>query len=211
MKLKIIKRDGNSESYIYTKILRTLCGCLEQQQEGISTAEQIADAFTFYLYSRDDNVVTTSEIHTMLKIVLSEAGFEKAAEKLHEHHYLRAMKRNRIKVIAAKVEDINDAKIFCEIKQFGLHQRWEKYTLIQWLQQKCKLDNIEARAVASTVEEKILNTDISAVTTHFIKELALIEVASLQQAQQCHCQKKTRKVIPDFTIEQNRYSIAATV
>ncbi len=178
MQLKVVKNDGRTEDYIQTKILRTLSMSLSQfENENISTAALLTDAFTFYLFSLDYNVITTGEIHSMLKAVLMETGYERAATELHKHHYHRLIKRNHLEVINLSIQSFSDAQMFHQIKNIGHTHLWDKSIIVEGLIQNYQFKYIDARAIASAVEEKVLNSSQNCVTTDFIKQLVLIEAA----------------------------------
>ena len=179
--LKVIKSDGTAEDYIGSKILRTLHNCLAKiEQDNITIAEQLTEVITFYLYNKvDRKVITSSEMHSILKIILASSGFEDAAGNLHEHHYHRLMKRGRVFVVDIDIQTLYDAKMFHNIKNMGIFEQWNKSKIVEWVRANTGLDCLDARAVASAVEEKIFTTNLTCLTTGLIKQFVLAETADL--------------------------------
>lgn len=179
--LKVIKSDGVAEDYISSKVLRTLHSCLAKtEQDNITIAEQLTEATTFYLYNKADRkVITSSELHSILKVMLASSGFEAAAGNLHEHHYHRLMKRGRVFVVDIDIQTLYDAKMFHNIKDMGIFERWNKSKIVEWVLANTELDYLDARAVASAVEEKIFTTNLTCLTTGLIRQFVLAETAEL--------------------------------
>jgi transcriptional regulator NrdR family protein len=179
--LKVIKSDGVAEDYISSKILRTLHNCLAKtERDNITIAEQLTEAITFYLYNKaDKRVITSSELHSVLKIMLASSGFEDAAENLHEHHYHRLIKRSRVFVVDIDIKTLYDAKMFHDIKNMGIFEQWNKSKIVEWVRANTELDYLDARAVASAVEEKIFTTNLTCLTTGLIRQFVLAETAEL--------------------------------
>lgn len=197
MKLNVIKNDGHSEDYMQTKILRTLCNCLSGIcEENISTASELTDAFTFFVHNLENsNVITTGEIHSMLKAVLIETGFDAAAVRLHEHHYSRIIKRDLLEVVDMTVETFDDAMMFVEIKNLGHSESWNKSAIVNWLMQKYEIKYLDARAIAASVEEKVLMLNQGHISCDIIKQLVLIETAEFTNSQKMlnHIEQSQKK------------------
>jgi transcriptional regulator NrdR family protein len=177
MQLKVIKADGSVEQYLHTKVIGTFSNALALiDQPNVFAAEQFADAITFYLYRKRGVVtVTSDEIHLMAQSVLTATGYENAASALNEHRLNRQLKRGRIEVIdgdetAAEDEDMR----LC---------LWNKSRIVEDLIRKDKIDRHTARTIAASVEEKVLNLQMTRIRRTLIAELVLADTATMLRVQ----------------------------
>ena len=67
--LKVIKANGSTEEYLYTKVLGTINNALSQiGHADVYIAEQFADVVTYFLYEqREYHNITSGEIFSMIK------------------------------------------------------------------------------------------------------------------------------------------------
>jgi hypothetical protein len=191
MQLRVIKADGTEEEYFHTKVIATLVNAFAAPNENnTSTAQQLADAVTFYLYNKNgSDKITSSEILSIIKAVLVSTGFSNAAEFLTEHQQRRNLSRMRVKVIKTDMKNLSVSTPLLLIDRFGPDEHWN-------------LDPATARTVASLVEEKILDSGFRFVPTGFIKFLTLWQAQVILSAAR---QIKTRQVTaePDLTVAYN--------
>jgi len=183
--LKVTKADGTVEEYSHTKVIGTISNVLAAVgQPDILTAEELAEVVTYYLYRRDDpHSVTSSEIFSIIKAVLSATGYEEAAVALTEHQFERKLKRGRIEVVAVNMQKLADAEMLTYSQQSAGRSRWDKSRIVQDLISKHSLSRQTARTVASMVEEKIFNMGITVVPASLIKQLVLSDTAAVLRAQ----------------------------
>ena len=165
MQLNVIKADGSSEPYLHTKVMATFVNAFaEPSEKNTYLAAQLAESVTFYLYNnRNSDVITSSEIFSIIKAVLSSTGFDAAAQVLTEHNYRRNLLRSRVEVVKTACARIKGWR-----EQTAA---WNKSKIINDLMSEQKLDSASARAIASLVEEKILNSGFYLIPTDFIKFL----------------------------------------
>lgn len=183
--LKVIKSDGSIEKYVHTKVIGTICNALDHTDTAdVYVAEQLADVVTYYLYHQPNRrSATSNEIHSIIKAVLTATGYDAAAVKLSEHHFERKIKRSRIEVISIDIHEHTDPRRLSGARETGARSRWDKSRIVDWLVTKNHINRDTARAIASMVEERILNLGIVQVPTSLIKQLVLNETASVLQAQ----------------------------
>lgn len=167
MQLKVIKADGSQEQYLHTKVIASFVNAfVEPAEKNTFLASQLAESVTFYLYNRHgSDTVTSSNILSIIKAVLSSTGFDFAAQVIAEHHYRRNLLRSRVQVVktgANEIPAITDNAV-----------AWNKSKIIIDLIAEHNLDSATARTIASLVEEKILNSGFRLVPTDFIKFLML--------------------------------------
>jgi hypothetical protein len=182
--VKVIKADGSVEAYLHTKVLGTIsfamCGA---GHEDISTAEQLAEAVTYFLYrDQERDEVSSGEIFSIIKAVLTATGYEEAAEYLTDRHYGRKLKRSRIEVVSVNLEELADADALLAGDESAGRSRWNKTVIVEDLVAKYDMERHAARAVASMVEEKIFGMGVTVVPASLIKQLVLSDAAVVMRA-----------------------------
>ncbi len=163
--LQVIKADGSCEAYLHTKVIATFVNAfVEPAEKNTFLASQLAESVTYYLYNnRDADTITSSEIFSIIKAVLSSTGFDFAAQVIAEHSHRRNLLRARVQVVKAGSARMAGLADNAEL--------WNKSKIINSLIAEQNLDQASARTVASLVEEKIVNSGFSLVPTDFIKFL----------------------------------------
>jgi hypothetical protein len=184
--LQVSKADGTTEEYIHTKVVGTINNALSATgRPDIAMAEDLAEVVTYYLYRKQDQrQVSTSEILSMIKVVLTSTGYEAAAVALGEHAVGRRLKRARTEVLAVDVFDFADVRRLNQAKQSPARMPWDKSRIVHDLMVESGIPLQTARAVASTVEERVFNLGMTLVPRSLIKQLMLGEAATMLQAQQ---------------------------
>jgi hypothetical protein len=185
MQLKVIKADGGVEEYLHTKVIGTISNALGRiGQPDICIAEQLAEVVTYYLYRRQDRrAVTSSEIFSIIKAVLTSTKYEDAAIALSEHRFERRLKRSRIEVASIDIRELADAELLCKAQGFDGRARWDKSRIVKDLATDHNVSMQTARTIASMVEEKIFSVGITLVPASLIKQLVLGDAAAVLQAQ----------------------------
>ena len=183
--LKVIKADGDIEEYIHTKVIGTISVALSKiGRNDVYIAEQLADVVTYYLYHQENvHSVTSGEIFSVIVAVLTETGYENAAEALCEYHFRRKLKRLRTEVISIDIQGITEARILAEDEHFDGGSQWDKSRIVNALIGDYEFDLPEARMIASVVEDRIFNMEITKVPTSLIKQIVLNEAAMVMRAQ----------------------------
>lgn len=171
MQLSVVKTDGSTEQYMYTKVIGTFSNALAHLDEpDLFAAEQFAETITFYLYQTNNTAaITSAEIHMMVLSVLKSTGHENAAKALDEHHLTRKLKRKRIEVVG----DDSDESI-C---------RWDKSRIVEDLVEEKKLSRQTARMIASAVEQKALNIGMTRIRRSLIKQLVIADMETILRAE----------------------------
>jgi transcriptional regulator NrdR family protein len=184
--LRVVKADGSVEEYLHTKVVGSINNALGAAGEpDIDVAEQFAEVVTFFLYHQQTRRrVDSSEILSMIEVVLASTGYEAAAAALSEHHFDRKLKRGRTEVIPVDIDDLNDAEFFVETEQTGDRRRWDKSRIAEDLVAAHGLDRQAARVVAAMVEEKIFSMGMTRIPSGLIKQLALRDAAAVLHARE---------------------------
>ncbi len=184
--LKIVKADGSVEEYLHTKVIGTINNALGgADQADIYMAEQFAEVVTYYLYHQQNcRSVTSREIFSIIRAVLTTTGYEDAAVALSEHFFERMLKRSRIEVVSIDIRELDDAELLARTRESDSDSRWDKSRIINYLITRHDLCGKTARMVASMVEDKIFSMGITRVPASLIKQLVLGDTATVLQAQQ---------------------------
>jgi transcriptional regulator NrdR family protein len=184
MQLKVVKTDGCTEEYLHTKVIGTISRALAQVgQADTCIAEHLAEVVTYFLYHKNPaGPVTSSEVFSVIKAVLTATGFEDAAIALSEHHFKRKIKRSRIEVVSIDIQELGDAEMLCRPEEEHQRARWDKSRIVADLVTKHRLSRQTARTIASMVEEKIFNMGITLVPASLIKQLVLSDTAAVLRA-----------------------------
>ena len=177
MQLSVIKANGTTEEYLHTKVLGTFSHALDAiAQTNIFAAEQFAEAVTFHLYHNNhSNSVKSDNIHDLMLTVLNETGYPDAAEALAEHRMLRNIHRSRIEVMQDHYTSTPSNLSNCS--------RWNKTKIVKDLTQKYDLDRKLARAIATSVEEKVLKLGMTQIHSNLVEQLVIAETDIMVRAE----------------------------
>lgn len=172
MQLQVIKSDSTVEPYMHTKVLSTFNSSLDDVgQTDIAAAEQFAEAVTFHLYHNNDiDTIKSNDIHKLALIVLHETGHTTAAEVLREHRLYRSLRRAGIEITSRNGDGRTHNRV------------WNKSIVIDELTGKHGLERGLARAVASSVEGKILNLNMRHIDQMLLEQLVIAETEMVIKA-----------------------------
>jgi transcriptional regulator NrdR family protein len=178
MQLSVIKANGTTEEYLHTKVFGTFSRALDDiGQTNIFAAEQFAEAVTFHLYHNNhSSSVKSDNIHNLIVTVLNETGYPDAAEALTDHRMYRNIKRSRIEVIEDHYTPGSSNTTNTS--------RWNKTKIVKDLTQKYDLDKNLARAIAASVEEKVLKLDMTQLHSNLVEQLVISETNIMVRAEQ---------------------------
>ena len=184
--LKVIKEDGSIEEYLHTKVMGTISNALASlDQADMYLAEQLAEVVTYYLYHRQDRRdVTSSEIFSIIKAVLTATGHEEAAIALSEYHFERRVKRSRVQVASVDIRELMDAELLARADDSDGKCRWDKSIIVRGLAAKHGIPQQTARTIASMVEEKIFRMGVTVVPASLVKQIVLGDAAAILRAQE---------------------------
>jgi len=185
LRLKVVKADGSVEEYLHTKVMGTISNALAHDgQADIHIAEQLAEVVTYFLYhKKTPRTVTSNEIFSIIKAVLTATSYEDAAIALSEHYFNRKLKRSRVEVVSIDIQKLADAEMLYGVQQSPARSRWDKSRIVNDLVTNYSVPRQTARTIASMVEEKIFNMGLTLVPANLIKQLVLGDAAALLRAQ----------------------------
>lgn len=183
--LEVIKTDGTTERYLHTKVVGTFNNALATAgQPDIYVAEALAEAATYFLYHRKDHCsVTSGEIFSIVKAVLTATGYERAAAVLTDHCVQRKLNRCRTEVVHVDVQDLADTENICESPT----TLWDKAAIVKDLMTEYGLPRQTARTVASIVEERVFSLGMTTIPSSLIKQIVLRDAAFVLHAQHRFC------------------------
>jgi hypothetical protein len=183
--LRVVKADGTIEAYLHTKVIGAINNALSAAgRPDVTLAERLAEVVTYYLYRKlDRRKVHSGEILAMIKAVLDATGCEGAAEALSEHTLNRRLKRARTEVLAIDVHDFEDIERLSQAVQPPARIPWDKTRIVYDLTSRTALPHHTARAIASTVEERIFGLGMTAIPLSLVKQVVLGETAAALRAQ----------------------------
>ena len=151
----------------------------------VDVAEQFAEVVTYYLYHQQNGrSVTSSEVLSMIKVVLATTGYEKAAVALSERHFERRLKRSRVEVVSVDIRELADAEFLVGAEEPACRSRWDKSRIVEDLVTEHGLCRQTARMIAAMVEEKVFNMGITRVPSSLIRQLVLGDAAAVLHAQE---------------------------
>ena len=184
--LKVVKADGAVEEYLHTKVVGSINNALDAIGEAdIDMTEQFAEVVTFFLYHQQGRRrVNSSEIFSMIQVVLASTGYETAAAAMSEHHFERRLKRSRTEVISVDLQDLTDAEFIVGTEEAGAWCRWDKSRIAEDLIAERTVDRQAARMIAAMVEEKIFGMGMTRIPSSLIKQLVLRDTAAVLRAQE---------------------------
>ena len=185
MRIKVIKSDGSLEDYLHTKVIGTLSTALaESGNPDIFAAEELSEVGTYFLYNKKTRTVTSSEIFSIIKAVLSSTSYENAAIALSEYHFERKLKRYRTEVVAVNIQHLADAESLCHSQSHHQKSHWSKSRIANDLETNDNIPRQTARMIASMVEEKVFSMGLTLVPASLIKQIVLRDAASVLRAHQ---------------------------
>ena len=168
MQIRVTKVDGSTEAYLHTKVLGSLHRAMAAvQSDGLETAQMLSDAVTYFLYRQpQSDRLTTDQIHQMVLTVLNGGGFASAAEVLSAHRLNRQLQRRRISVADSE------------------QHAWDKGLIVRDLIGHYGLQRPLARAIAGTVEEKVLRMGAGQIRKGLIRHLVVTDLENMLDAHQ---------------------------
>ena len=200
MQLRVEKCDGSIEIYLHTKVMGSIAaglsdgGCYEPD-----LPEQLAEAVTTFLRRRYGSVVVSAdEIHSMIVAALSDTGSRSAALALQEHRITRQMMRSRTEVIHWSSAECPDRLDYVsgDLTSGCVIEPWDKSEIVRDLEAERGLVHTLARAVAGSVEEKVLRMGCRRMSTGQIREMVMCDLFAMRQAEMALAEQPRKEIEP---------------
>jgi len=176
MIVRVLKTDGHVEEYFHTKVLLCVTSALSAAGEwDVDTAQKLTEAVTAFVYAMESSQISSTEILSMVKVVLEGTGYGDAAAMLAEHHVRRSLARRRTEVVEAELNVIGDAHAF-RLAAANVRQ-WSKWRVARHIAEEYGLGEQAARAAAARVEERVLAMGLTRVWSGLVRQIAMAEAA----------------------------------
>jgi ribonucleoside-triphosphate reductase len=172
----IRKRDGRVMPFDRSKIADAIFKAAQAVGgEDRFIAEELASAVTDYLDRHfESDVPGIEDIQDMVEKVLIETGHAKTAKAYILYREKRAQARRAMKVRKALREqnrNTTDSSLLVDTGAKDALLPWDKSRIVEALEKEAHLDPATARKAAGAVEEKILRSGLSRISTSLVREL----------------------------------------
>lgn len=173
---KVRKRDGRIVPFDRSKIADAIFKAAEAVGGKDATlAEELSKAVTFYLERTfgPDGIPDIEDIQDAVEKVLIETGHAKTAKAYILYRDMRNRMRREMRV-RKEVRDrssTTDVVLLVSAPKRDEVTPWDKRKIVEALIREAGVSEGVAGAIASSVEEKVLNSGLTQVTTGLIREL----------------------------------------
>jgi len=186
--------DGQADIYVAEQLAEVVTYFLYRQTcpDQLVAGEPVLSVAERVEPGRDDGLrrngknprsVTSGEIFSVIKAVLTATMYEDAAIVLSEHYFNRKLKRSRTEVVSIDVQQLADAEMLWGTQQSHPRRRWDKSKIVETLVTNYDVSRQTARTIASMVEEKIFSLGLTSVSAGLIKQLVLGDTATFLRAE----------------------------
>jgi ribonucleoside-triphosphate reductase len=175
---QIRKRDARIMPFDRSKIAAAIFKAAQAVGgEDRFIAEELASAVTDYLNRHyEGDIPGIEDIQDMVEKVLIETGHAKTAKAYILYRERRAQSRRAMKVrkaeaTEAKARNTTDMTLLVDTGAKDALVAWDKGRIVEALEKEAHVDAATARKVAGAVEEKVLASGLSRISTALIREL----------------------------------------
>ena len=207
---QIRKRDGRVMPFDKSKIAAAIFKAAQAVGgEDRFIAEELAAAVMDYLDRHyEGSTPGIEDIQDMVEKVLIETGHAKTAKAYILYRERRALARRATKVRKAQEDpsarNTTDFTLLVDTGAKDALVTWDKGRIVEALEKEAHLDAATARKVAGAVEEKVLASSLSRISTSLIRELVDNELFDRGLTGRLERQKLIG--IPRFDLENLIYS-----
>jgi len=173
----IRKRDGRMMPFEKSKIADAIFKAARAVGgQDRYVAEELASAVTDYLNLHyEGDVPGIEDIQDMVEKVLMETGHAKTAKAYILYRDKRAQARRAMRVRKATrskaAQSTTDAALLVDTGSKDALLEWDKGRIAEALEKEASLDPQTARKVASAVEQRVLASGLSRISTGLVREL----------------------------------------
>jgi len=200
----IKKRDGKIIVFEKSKIIGAIFKAAKAVGgEDKATAESLANEVTEFINVRFENKIPTiEEIQDCIEKVLIEKGHAKTAKSFILYRERRAKIRSKLKVRKTVSEEVDSTDLSLLVapstkdELFG----WDKEKIVESLEKEADLSRDLAEKIATSVEEKIINSGVKQMSTSLIREL--IDNEMFELGLNINLEKHSIIGMPKFDIDQ---------
>ncbi|MCK4905321.1 anaerobic ribonucleoside-triphosphate reductase [bacterium] len=172
---KVRKRDGRIVSFDKSKIADAIFRAAESVGgEDRFLADQLAEVVEFYIGKKGVDVPEIEEIQDAVEKALIETGHAKTAKTFILYRDWRKRVRNTMKV-SKRTKSANisstDFALMVSTSQMADILPWDKKKISDALIKECDISPSIASSIASSVEEKIMRSELKNISTILIREM----------------------------------------
>ena len=176
--MQIRKRDGKVMPFDKSKIAAAIFKAAQAVGgEDRFISEELASAVMDYLNRHyEGDTPGIEDIQDMVEKVLIETGHAKTAKAYILYRERRAQSRRAMKVRTAEgrepaARNTTDMTLLVDTGAKDALVAWDKSRIVEALEKEAHVDAATARKVAGAVEEKVLASGLSRISTALIREL----------------------------------------
>ena len=176
--MQIRKRDGKVMPFDKSKIAAAIFKAAQAVGgEDRFISEELASAVTDYLNRHyEGDTPGIEDIQDMVEKVLIETGHAKTAKAYILYRERRAQSRRATKVRKAEgrepgARNTTDMTLLVDTGAKDALVAWDKSRIVEALEKEAHVDAVTARKVAGAVEEKVLGSGLSRISTALVREL----------------------------------------
>jgi ribonucleoside-triphosphate reductase len=176
--MQIRKRDGKVMPFDKSKIAAAIFKAAQAVGgEDRFISEELASAVMDYLNRHyEGDTPGIEDIQDMVEKVLIETGHAKTAKAYILYRERRAQSRRAMKVRKAEgrepaARNTTDMTLLVDTGAKDALVAWDKSRIVEALEKEAHVDAATARKVAGAVEEKVLASGLSRISTALIREL----------------------------------------
>jgi ribonucleoside-triphosphate reductase len=206
----IRKRDGRIMAFDGTKIVDAIFKAAQAVGgEDRFVAEELAAAVTDYLQRHyEGDTPGIEDIQDMVEKVLIETGHAKTAKAYILYRDRRSQARRAMTVRKTdgrpRAPNATDLALMVDAGAKDALVPWDKSRIVEALEKEARLDADTARKVAGAVEDKVLRSGLSRISTALVRELVDNELFDRGLTGRLERQKVIG--IPRFDLENLIYS-----
>jgi len=172
---QIRKREGNIVDFDQKKILSAILAAMKSvEEEDLDEAHRITEQVVKKLEANFINrIPQVEEIQDIVEEVLVKTGMVRVAKAYILYRDKRRKIREKLKVRKRMQKDRNttDISLLVSTATWETILPWDRNKIIQALVKEAELPFYEARNIAKAVEEKVVNLNLSEISTSLIREL----------------------------------------
>lgn len=157
--VRIVKRDGNTESFDFMKLKRSVSAAMKTSGYDPGYADALAKAVAIHVREWDEHEPPTTEyLFSCVRSVLEETGLGDVAQAIVRHRRQRAGRRSTVSVIDPR-------------RPQRAPSAWCKSRLVETLERRYQVKSDVARFLGGEIEQRLLALGYHVVSTALVAEL----------------------------------------
>lgn len=157
--IRVVKRDGNSETFDFSKLKRSVSVAMKATGYDPAYADALAKAVAIHVREWDESDPPTTEyLFTCVRSVLEETGLGDVAQAIVRHRRQRANRRSSISVIDPR-------------RPQRPPTAWSKARIVETFERRYQVKADVSRFLAGEIEQRLLTLGYHVVSTALVAEL----------------------------------------